>query len=92
MEEILKMEEQVSDPASAVEETNEALSIEFENVKLKSKVEELRNELERVRKDCDKFQNWWQEDYNKLQDIKKALVAIVRAKDISAEDIVKILF
>lgn len=86
------MEEQVSDPASAVEETNEALSIEFENVKLKSKVEELRNELERVRKDCDKFQNWWQEDYNKLQDIKKALVAIVRAKDISAEDIVKILF
>lgn len=86
------MEEQVSDPASTGEETNGDSSIEFENVKLKSKVEELRNELERVRNDCDKFQNWWQEDYNKLNDIKKALVAIVREKNISAEDIVKILF
>lgn len=89
------MAEQVQDHAA--ENENEAASLnvnslEEENADLKSQIDGLHNDIERLRDECAKYKKWWLEEAQEKKDLNKILFAVVRSKNMSAEELLKTVF
>ena len=95
MEEKKNMAELVKDHAA--ENENEAASLNVNSLlgeiaDIKSQIDGLHNDIERLRDECAKYKKWWLDDSDRAKRLKNTLDAVLRAKEMSAAELVNILF
>ena len=71
---------------------NENKDLAEENSALRSQIDALYIDIERVRQECEKYKRWWLDEAQEKKDLKKIIFAVVRSKNMSAEELLKTMF